>query len=161
MRRSILMAVSATALAGAMAVGPFGAAAAAPYVYGCTPVTFFETGTETIARLTIYNGSASTATLILKILAGNGSILNPAGLWALVPLSYPLPPTHSAVFRWHSDPAGGEPDESNGTVATSVRIVSNVPVAATLQLQAVQLQGGIGFPAVNAWHVDPCAPMQP
>ena len=39
MRRLIFAVASAVALVAALAVGPLGTAAAAPYVYGCTPAS--------------------------------------------------------------------------------------------------------------------------
>ena len=79
MRRLILGAASIAALVAALAVGPFGAAAAAPYVYGCTPAMYTGGTTNHEALLSIYNGSASTANLIHKILNADGLILNQGG----------------------------------------------------------------------------------
>ena len=61
MRRLILSAASAIGLVAAVALGPFGAAADAPYVYGCTPASLYASSGSYVMELSIYNGSASTA----------------------------------------------------------------------------------------------------
>jgi hypothetical protein len=149
-RRWILTAASAAALAAAMAVGPFGAAAAAPYVYGCTPATMRGPMVNYDLSLTIYNGSATTANLTHKILAGNGAILNAGSGLNVLPTTSTLPATHTAAFEW-STPQG-EPSATGGTLAGSVRIVSNVPVAATLNHDPTETED---------WKPIPCMPMQP
>ena len=77
MRRWIIGAATVAALLAATVVGPFGAAATAPYVYGCTPATIFNMDRNSLywVSMTIYNGTASSAHLTHKILAGDGSIL--------------------------------------------------------------------------------------
>ena len=129
MFRPILVAISGIALASAMVVGPFGAIAGAPYVYGCTPASNSETSDVYFANLSIYNGSASAANLTIKILAGNGSILNPVLGPVPIPVMQTLPPTHTTVHWFFT---AGFGDETDGTVPASIRIVSNVPVSATL-----------------------------
>lgn len=135
MRRWILSAGGVLALAAALAVGPFGAAAAGPYVYGCTPAAYYNTGTSYIVGLMIYNGSASTANVTHKILAGTGQVLNDpgnvsgTGFFTIAALST-LPATHTSSRRFMT--RFGRPNEGDATVAASVRIVSNVPVSATL-----------------------------
>lgn len=155
MRRSILIALSATAMAGAMAVGPFGVAGAAPYVYGCTPaiLSYGVLQPSNLGKLSIYNGSASAANLTIKVLAGNGSILSTTIGFEEVPVTSTLPATHTAVYVYTT--SGGIPAESNGTVAASIRIVSNVPVAATLSLIPV-----FSTTAADV-QIDDCASLQP
>ena len=151
MRRSILVATSAIALAGAMAIGPFGAAAAAPYVYGCTPANFRTTEIAGVS-LSIYNGSASTANLTHKVLAGNGTQLNTA---LTVPIVSMLPPTHTKDLFWYGQ--GRTPDEGDNAIASSVRIVSNVPVSATLSLARLGTELG----SYVDWHAIVCTSQQP
>jgi hypothetical protein len=156
MRRSILIATGAMALAGAMAVGPFGAAAAAPYVYGCTQASYGATGDYQEA-LAIYNGSGATATLTHKFLAGNGTIVNNL-VDAIVggvegghpPTTSSLLPTHTKVLRWLSH--GFFPDESDASTPATIRLVSNVPVAAVLTH---------GIFIVDSPIAIPCLPLQP
>jgi hypothetical protein len=124
MRRWIVAAASTVALVAALAAGPFGAAAAVPYVYGCTPAAYYA-GTAYFAELAIYNGSASTATITHKLLAGTGALL--AGL----PTTSSLPATHTSVALF-TVPAFTDPGEAVATTPAAVRIVSNVPVSATL-----------------------------
>jgi hypothetical protein len=126
MRRSSMMLASAVCLAGALAVGPLGTAAAAPFVYGCTPATLPTVPDVYQRSLSIYNGSTSTASLTHKILAGNGTILNSISSF---PTTSSVLPTRTEVFTYTV--VGGIPDSDNGTIGASVRIVSNVPVAAT------------------------------
>ena len=130
MRRWIEGAVSLAALVGALAVGPFGAAAAPPYVYGCTPAGYFsDQAPAYVVELAIYNGSASTANLTHKVLAGNGTILNSA---YSIPLTSILPPTHTSGIVEYAVHGTVKPTEPNGTLPYSVRIVSDVPISATL-----------------------------
>jgi hypothetical protein len=130
MRRSILVAASGLALVAAMAIGPFGAAAAAPYVYGCTPATLFLSGNVPhILSLSIYDGSATSASLTIKVLSGDGHILNGDAAPLLPPLAHALPATHTFEWAWNTFGVSGE---TNATIASSIRIVSNVPVSATL-----------------------------
>lgn len=135
MRRSFLVSASAAALLVALAVGPFGAAATGPYVLGCTPVSFFNSGTATTYQvsLSIYNGSASTANVTTKVLAGDGTIRNGSLSGTIIylpPVTSTIPATKTAAFRWSG--ATGVPAMDNPNVEASVRIVSNVPVSATL-----------------------------
>jgi hypothetical protein len=130
MRRWINATVIAVTFAAAMAVGPLGAGAAPPYVYGCTPAQEFNSATLYSVSLSIYNGSSSTANLTHKILAGNGTILNSifAGALAL-PVTSTLGPTDTAVFAWGT--VAGFASKTDGTVPASIRIVSNAPISAT------------------------------
>jgi hypothetical protein len=147
MRRSILVAGSAIALAGAMAIGPFGAAAAAPYVYGCTPATVTRFSTQYLEQLNIYNGSAGTANLTTKILDAIGTILNSA---VSMPLTSTLPPTQTFTYGWGA--LGG--NVGTPGVPASIRIVSNVPVSATLSHDMTLVVS-------NEWKSTVCTPQQP
>jgi hypothetical protein len=150
MRRSIQVGASTLAFATAIAIGPFGTAAAAPNVYGCTPATLFQQGNAShTVSLSIYNGSASAATLTIKVLSGDGHIMNGPDVLALPPLSHALPPTHT--FEW-AFTTFGVSGESSATVASSIRIVSNVPEAVTLSHDMFNDQH---------WTPMPCASLQP
>jgi hypothetical protein len=158
MRRSIYAAAGALAFAGAMAVGPFGVAAAAPYVYGCTPASVYD-GNDVYVSLSIYNGSASTANLTHKVLAGNGTILNadfpltpPAPPSTAMPVTSTLPPTRTATFTIASNRGGGAVSIENGTIPDSIRVVSNVPVSASMTL---------GFATADHWLGFECTPLVP
>jgi hypothetical protein len=164
MRRTLMVCASAVALVMALAVGPFGAAAAAPYVYGCTPVTPFNSTTSTIyyVALSIYNGSATSATVTTKVLAGNGSILN-QNLNGTVPYFPPPPPftatlgaTKTLTYSWGN--FGGVP-ATDATVAAAVRVVSTVPVSATLS----HAYPYTGAPPVGTddWRHVVCTPQVP
>ena len=129
MRRSLISSLGASATVVALALGPFGAAAAAPYVYGCTPAKLHANNGYTVI-LSIYNGSGATANLTTKVLTGTGTILNPSVNIPL-PLTWTLPATHTRPLLWLS--STGYPLENIfDTVEASVRIVSDVPVAASL-----------------------------
>ena len=80
------------------------------------------------AFLSIYNGSASTSNLIMKILDANGQILNndPAGFYGLV-VTWTVNPTQTFEHGWLTSVVG-----TDHPYAASVRIVSNVPVSATM-----------------------------
>jgi hypothetical protein len=149
MRRLIILMAATTALAIALIVGPLGAAAAGPYVSGCGSLQihwFGATGGgpnhETV-QLDIYNGSASSATLTHKILAGDGTILN-AGQTPPVPLTTTLAATKSEQFAW--DGAAGNVNTSNNNIPASIRVVSDVPVAVgvlvngTLRVDCIDLR---------------------
>jgi hypothetical protein len=128
MRRSAMVATSLVALVAALVVGPFGAAAAPPYVYGCTPATFWFTTSDYYVSLSIYNGTSTTANLTRKILAANGAILNSTMVDAPA-LTTTVAPTKTAVSTWFTK--AGNPAELATTVPASLRIVSDVPVVAT------------------------------
>jgi hypothetical protein len=135
-RRIMTVCGSALALVVAVALGPLGSAGEAPYVYGCTPVLFFnDSGSLRAWRvsLSIYNGSAATANITTKVLAGDGTIMNGSLLGSasyIPPVTSSIPATRTAVFSFAL--YDGIPGMSDSTVPASVRIVSNVPVSATL-----------------------------
>jgi hypothetical protein len=144
MHRLIVGITSAAALVTALVVGPFGAAAAAPYVYGCTPASYFVTDAYW-TQLSVYNGSAATANSLVKELAGNGALLNIDAT--------PLSPTQTKDQYFLVLP-NASPSVENATVPASIRIVSNVPLAATLShLSAVR--GSSPKLAI------PCSPLLP
>jgi hypothetical protein len=147
MRRSIAVAAAGFALVIAMLVGPLGAAAAAPYVYGCTPLSYPQSpgAPQEFHTLSIYNGSASVAHLIVKILAGNGTNVS-ANLIGANP-SYTADPTKTLTLGFATD--AGMPSMVDATVPSSLRIVSDVPVSAT---DVVQL---------GDYHPTYCSPQQP
>jgi hypothetical protein len=147
MRGWIVVMAIALGLSGAMVIGPFAAATGAPYVYGCTPVGLTVSDADTDVSLSIYNGSASAASLTHKILTANGTIMNNAPGYYTMPTTSTLPPTQTATFVFTVVP--GNP--SGFTVATALRIVSNVPVSATL---SHDISG-------SAWKIVPCAALQP
>jgi hypothetical protein len=132
MRRSLLAAMSAICLAGALAVGPFGAAAAAPYVYGCTPALLFVPSSSYEVDLWLYNGSASTASLTIKVLARSGAILNSTLSPVPPPVTSTLVATNTAIYGWNAPVAVFPTSPTDSTLPASVRIVSSVPISATL-----------------------------
>jgi hypothetical protein len=149
-RRSILAAASGIFLAGAIAVGPFGASAAAPYVYGCTPAAIAGPNVFFTEVLNVYNGSSTTANLTHKILAGDGTILNAATGINMLPVTSTLAATRTDGFSWGTKQ--GYPTSGDSTIAATVRVVSNVPLAVTL---AHDLAG------TEDWRIIPCLPIQP
>lgn len=150
MRRLILSAASAIALVAALAAGPLGAAAGAPYVYGCTPASLYTTSSITYTmQLSVYNGSATGTSLTLKILSRNGTILNPGSPYNSLPTTANLPARNTYMQLWAT--RAGAPSSTNGTIAASVRIVSAVPVVATL---------GHDVPTAD-WKPIACMPIQP
>ena len=144
MRRFLTLAATLAALSVAIFVGPMGTAAAGPYVFGCTPLSYTGFGGSPMAQLNIYNGSAATATLIHKILAGDGTIMNGT---LIVPQTSSLAPTKTANFNWTDNL--GTVNPSNSTVEASVRVVSDVPVAVS-----VSLNGTVGITV-------PCTDLRP
>jgi hypothetical protein len=129
MRRPFLIAASALAFAGAIVAGPLGAEAAPPYVYGCTPgLALVNTTATEVNGYSIYNGSASSASLTIKLLDANGMILNAVNN-RNVPITSTLPATHTTRFDWIDQ--GGVPGIDAGRLA-AVRIVASVPVSAAL-----------------------------
>jgi hypothetical protein len=147
MRRLAAAAMFALALAGALAVGPLGVTAAAPYVYGCTPVTLNEANDVYTVQLWIYNGSATTAHITHKLLAGNGTLLNAT---FGVPITSTLKATHTLVRGFPAP--GTNAGQPNGTVPAAFRIVSNVPVSVTLSSD---------FHGDLDWKSIACTPQQP
>jgi hypothetical protein len=147
-RRLMIGVIGAVAALAALAVGPFGAAAGAPYVYGCTPGQAFSASGDYLTILSVYNGSATAANLVTKILAFDGQILNaPSGAhFSPVPLTFTLDATRTYEKAWNS------PGSTALIRAASVRVVSNVPVSATLTHRL----GSDG----NELEVT-CTPMQP
>ena len=121
MRRLILVASSVAALAAAVVAGPLGAASA-PYVYGCTPATYYAEASYG-AFVAIYNGSATTSNFILKVLAGDGTIVQSS------PTT--LPATKTTLVAYIV-PIRAIPGPGDSTIPASVRLVSNVPLAVTL-----------------------------
>jgi hypothetical protein len=144
MRRLIVIASTLAALAAALTVGPLGVASAAPYVYGCTPATIYNDGVSYVPVLTIYNGSASTANLTHKILAGTGLILNQETF----PVTSTLPATHTKENSY-SVAGNTGPDELNATTPATIRVVSNVPVAVTLVHDITGGQVAISCPVMQ------------
>jgi hypothetical protein len=151
MRRWILIATSAVGMVAALAMGPLGGAAAAPYVYGCVPALYYPQ-TSYLALLQIYNGSASTANVTHKILAGNGTLLN-ATLIDGPPVTSSIPATRTETFLYTNPDSTFITSMNEGTKPASVRIVSNVPVSATLSHNFNKP----GFPAIPII----CTPQQP
>jgi hypothetical protein len=149
MRRWILVASTLAGLVAALAVGPFGAAAAAPYVYGCTPANYDNGYAGYTVVLTIYNGSATTANLTHKILASNGTILNDN--YPGLAVTSALPATTTVFFTFPT--TGGPSAINDGTIPASVRIVSNVPVAPKLSFDLTNTG--------HDWKETDCTPLQP
>ena len=141
MRRWIVGMAIAGALVGALAVGPFGAVAAAPYVYGCTPAAYYY-GSAYSGDVVIYNGSATTSNVTMKVLTGDGTIR----------LSSPLviPATKTNFFRINIPP-NSAPHIEDSTFPATVRLVSNVPVAATY---THEISAGVNVPIY-------CSPLLP
>jgi hypothetical protein len=121
MRRLIILAATVAALAAALAVGPLGAAAAAPYLYACDPGGPKAGGGNEI--LYLYNCQAGTATVTVRTLTASGIDL---GLVAS-PQSIVTGTTKVLVF---TAPGGlnssftYDPQNVNTTIAT-IRVVSD------------------------------------
>jgi hypothetical protein len=122
MGRWILAVSSAAAIVAAVVVGPLGTSAAPPYVYGCTPAAY-NNATGYILRIDAYNGSATTSNATLKALAGDGTIITTflGGI-----------PATKTFVAGISVPANSFPSSSSSTIPGSVRVVSNVPLVATI-----------------------------
>jgi hypothetical protein len=154
MRRWISVVAAAAGLLSAMAVGPMGTAAAPPFVLACTPAKFATNPAYQIS-LSIYNPSASLAYLTTKVLAGNGTIVNNSAPY--------FPPVSGVIdeatktLTWTFGVPVGLPDPGDGTVPSSIRIVSNVRVAATLSHDVVVANGTDPTP----WIPVPCDLVQP
>jgi hypothetical protein len=138
MNRRITLAAAGGALVALILSNVMGASAAGPYVYGCTSLNIVGLGGTERTTLSIYNGSATTANLTHKVLSGNGTNLN-AGLQqdsvaapAALPNMSTLGATKTASFWW--DDAHANPSVASSTVQSSVRVVSDVPVAVSLHV---------------------------
>ena len=140
MRRLMVVAASAGALVAALAVGPFGATAAAPYLYGCTSMTLPNAGGTISWTVNIYNGSATTSILIIKFLDASGRIF-PG------PFNQSLPATQTFILTV-TQPSGNPGAVS---IPTSLRVVSNVPVSIAVNAN----------PAAAGWQPIACMPLQP
>jgi hypothetical protein len=124
MRRNVASAVAGALLAAVLMSG-FQAAAAAPYVYGCTPADYplgYASGT---GRVKIYNGSGAAANITMKFLAFDGTNLN-------VPMGITTNFTVGATTTKYMDyttPAGAP--ETGNTAPSTVRIVSDQSIEAS------------------------------
>jgi hypothetical protein len=134
MNRRMTMAAAGGALVAMILSNVLGASAAGPYVYGCTALTWDVQNAASNASVTIYNGGSTTANLTHKLLAGDGTQLGAA---FMVPSTSSLLPTKTVDFHWVNPT--GDPNITNNTIPTTVRIVSDVPVAV-----GVQINGNVG-----------------
>jgi hypothetical protein len=123
--RRIIAAFGAGAISVALLLGTLQASAAAPYVYACSQVAIAANvlGNARATRVTIYNGTATSANITMKALALDGTILNSA---LGITTSFSVPPT---TTRWTTWQDGGthDPGTDNANPST-VRIVSDQPV---------------------------------
>ncbi len=127
--------IALVALAVAAMVGPFGAAAAAPYVYSCTPGTPIAGGTQT--PLYLYNGQASTATVTIRALTPDGTNIT-AGVGLPNPVT--VNPTTTKVLVYTPPPGNMSSFTFNpinsGTVVGSIRLVSDVALGVGVNLSS-------------------------
>jgi hypothetical protein len=122
----------------------FQTAAAAPYTYGCSPVSAFVGSTEGSSAI-IYNGSAATANLIVKALAFNGTNLNSAlGITTNVALGA----TQTKWISW-TNPSTVDP-AVNATIPSTLRIVSDQPIEAEVDVTI-----GTGLQPVPCLYLHP------
>jgi hypothetical protein len=129
MRQTIVLAATMAAFAVALVIGPLGTAAAGPYVFGCGPLSPHASSGTGNGQIDIYNGSAATANLTHKILAGDGTQLQVALIGSGTST---LAPTKTEQF-FFSNPLG-EISPTNSTIPAIVRVVSDVPVGVYIML---------------------------
>jgi hypothetical protein len=130
-RRLIGTAVTATALAVALLVGPLGASATAPFVYGCTPAARQIAGGSLTSTVTLYNGSAATANITMKLLAFDGT--NVSTLMLPTVSVFSVPATTTKIVVW-ANPATVDPAVDN-TIPSTVRVVSDQAIAVGIMLE--------------------------
>jgi hypothetical protein len=143
--RVIATTFAAGLLAGALLIGPLGAAAAGPYVYGCTPAAAFTGGTQPFFG-TIYNGNATTANITFKLLAFDGTNVS-AALGLSPGQTFTVPPTTTKWVTWNS--ADNKNPVNNNGNATTVRIVSDIPVGVNVH---TDVSGGKNFSPCTYFH---------
>jgi hypothetical protein len=127
MRRLIATAMTA-AFALALFLGPLATSATAPFVYGCGPAAR-SNASSAESRAVLYNGSAATANITLKLLASDGT--NLSGLMVPAGSVFSIPATTTRWISWTYPLAA----PTSPTVPISVRIVSDQSIAAGLFVQ--------------------------
>jgi hypothetical protein len=133
MRLRLFGIAAATAFVIAAMVGPFGAAAAGPYVYSCDPGSPSGGGNNNAVYL--YNGQATTANVTFRVLTANGTNIT-AGLG--LPSTFTVAPTNTKVMVYVPPPGLNssftwDPQNVSTTVAT-LRIVSDVALGVGVNL---------------------------
>jgi hypothetical protein len=136
------MAMIAAALLGALLVGPLGASATAPFVYGCTPAARVTAGGNIGSTVTLYNGSAATANITMKPLAFDGTnlsaLMHPAGsVFSILPTTTRVVETDSPMTV---DPA------VDNTIPSTVRVVSDQSIAVGIMVETPA--GPLAYPCM-------------
>jgi hypothetical protein len=108
--------------------------AAGPYVWACTPANY-DSGSNTNASVFVYNGSATTANVAVKILNKSGTNLAGVQVPGAAPgtlypgqtgtNTVPVSADNTLIVSWLT--AQGLP-ASGGNIAATVRIVSDQPI---------------------------------
>jgi hypothetical protein len=131
--------------------GPAGASAGgAPYVWVCTPANFNSGGT-TDADISIFNGSAASASVAVHFLNKDGTNLSGVIVPGASPAVYPgqIDPATVAVAASNTlivsyKTATGTP-ANGGNVLATVRVVSDQPITVGSNVQ------------VSGFHPMPCS----
>jgi hypothetical protein len=125
--RVVATVLGALVLVGALLIGPLGAVAAAPFVYGCTPGSILY-GAALTYTSSLYNGSSATANVTMKLLAYNGTnvsaLMNPSAQ------TFTITPTNTRWVTW-TVPMNLDPS-SNAAAPSTVRVVSDQPLALSM-----------------------------
>jgi hypothetical protein len=132
LRRLTAAGVTAAGLLIAVVAGPLSTSAAAPFVYGCAPAT--EVG-STLSRVTLYNGSATTANVTMKLLAFDGT--NRSALMSPLGSSFTIAATNSRWVTWNT--AAATDPAVDDSKPSSVRVVSDQSIAVGLNLRSGSL----------------------
>lgn len=119
--RVVATVLGALVLVGALLIGPLGAVAAGPYVYGCSPTAHF-TGTEVFSA-TLYNGNATTANVTMKLLAFDGT--NRSSLLSSGS-TFTVGATTTKWVNWVTVDSANP--QTTNTQPVTARIVSDVPL---------------------------------
>jgi hypothetical protein len=125
--RVVATLLGALVLIGALFLGPLGAAGAAPYVYGCTPGSILY-GAPLTYTASLYNGSATTANVTMKLLAYNGA--NVSALMTPSAQTFTITATNTRWVTW-TVPMSQDPS-SNAAAPSTVRVVSDQPLALSM-----------------------------
>jgi hypothetical protein len=125
---------------------PMSTAAAAPYVYGCTPGQ--SSGGSSNAVVTIYNGSGTTANLTVKALTPSGTNIS-GSLGIASTFTLPATQTKEIHFVEPTLMSGFSWDPANANVIVgAIRIVSDQPIAAGMN----HVAGGENFAECSYFH---------
>ena len=138
MKKRFLLAIAGVGAIVAALLGPLGATAAAPWVYVCTPLQ--ATGGQ-YEGVYIYNAQTATASVAIRILSADKTVLNStltvaSDTPAIPTVNFSIPAGNTKIFAWQ-EPAiatgfGWESAHASTTPVT-IRISSDQSLGVGLQ----------------------------